>query len=49
LFLGFVVIDRRRTTRELREFAVAVRAFELQLIDTDGDFELHVPGGASAK
>jgi hypothetical protein len=45
--LGFVVIDRRRTTRELREFAV--RAFELQLIDTDGDFELHLPGGASAK
>ena len=45
--LGFVVIDRRRTTRALREFAV--RAFELQLIDTDGAFELHLPGGASAK
>jgi len=45
--VGFVVIDRRRATRELREFAV--RAFELQLIDTDGDFELHLPGGASAK
>jgi hypothetical protein len=45
--LGFVVIDRRRTPRELREFAV--RAFELQLIDTDGDFELHLPGGTSAK
>jgi hypothetical protein len=44
--VGFVVIDRGRTTRELREFAV--RAFELQLIDTDGDFELHRPGGASA-
>jgi hypothetical protein len=45
--VGFVVIDRRRTTRALREFAA--RAFELQLIDTDGDFELYVPGGASAK
>jgi hypothetical protein len=45
--LGFVVIDRRRTTRAMREFAT--RAFELQLIETDGDFELHVPGGATAK
>ena len=41
------MIDRRRTTRELRAFAV--RAFELQLIDTDGDFELHLPGGGSPK
>ena len=41
------MIDRRRTTRELREFAV--RAFDLQLIDTDGDFELHLPGSASAE
>jgi hypothetical protein len=39
--LGFVVIDRRRTTRALREFAS--RAFALQLIESDGDFELYVP------
>jgi hypothetical protein len=45
--VGFVVIDRRRTSRALREFAV--RAFELQPIDRDGDFELHIPGGATAK
>jgi len=45
--VGFVVIDRRRTSRALREFAG--RAFELQLIERDGDFELHVPGGATAK
>jgi len=45
--LGFVVIDRRRTPRALREFAA--RAFELQLIDSDGEFELYVPGGATAK
>ena len=44
--VGFVVIDRRRTTPAMREFAV--RAFGLQLIDTDGDFELHVPAGARA-
>ena len=45
--LGFVVIDRRRTTRAMREFVT--RAFELQLIDSDGDFELHAPRGATAK
>jgi hypothetical protein len=39
--VGFVVIDRRRTTRAMREFANT--AFELQLIDTDGDFELYAP------
>ena len=45
--VGFVVIDRRRTSRTLREFAA--RAFELQLIEREGDFELHLPGGATAK
>jgi hypothetical protein len=39
--IGFVVIDRRRTTRAMREFANT--AFELQLIDADGDFELYAP------
>ncbi len=39
--VGFVVIDRRRTTRAMREFANT--AFELQLIDAEGDFELYVP------
>ena len=36
-----LVIDRRRTTRAIREFAN--RAFELQLIETAGDFELYAP------
>jgi hypothetical protein len=39
--VGFVVIDRRRTTRAMREFANT--AFDLQLIDADGDFELYAP------
>ena len=39
--VGFVVIDRRRTTRAMREFAST--AFELQLIDIDGDVELYTP------
>jgi hypothetical protein len=39
--IGFVVIDRRRTTRAIRE--LANRAFELQLIESDGDFELYAP------
>jgi hypothetical protein len=39
--IGFVVIDRRRTTRAMREFANT--AFELQLVDADGDFELYAP------
>ena len=39
--VGFVVIDRRRTTRALREFANA--AFDLELIEADGDFEFYVP------
>jgi hypothetical protein len=44
--LGFVVIDRRRTTRPLRNFATT--AFDLQLIDSDGDFDLYVPRATSA-
>jgi hypothetical protein len=39
--IGFVVIDRRRTTRAMREFANT--AFELQLLEADGDFELYAP------
>jgi len=39
--VGFVVIDRRRTTRAMREFVNT--AFELQLIESDGEFELYVP------
>ena len=39
--VAFVVIDRRRTTRAMREFATT--AFALQLIDSDGDFELYAP------
>jgi hypothetical protein len=39
--VGFVVIDRRRTARALREFVNT--AFELQLIESDGEFELYVP------
>jgi hypothetical protein len=44
--LGFVVIDRRRTTRAMREFANT--AFHLQLIDAEGDFELYAPRLAAA-
>jgi hypothetical protein len=43
--VGFVVIDRARTTRAMREFAI--RAFNLQFIQLDGDLELHVPGTAA--
>lgn len=39
--VGFVVIDRRRTTRAMREFVNT--AFELQLIESDGEFELYIP------
>ena len=35
----------RRTTRAIREFAI--RAFNLQLIESDGEFELYVSRGAS--
>jgi hypothetical protein len=39
--VGFVVIDRERTSDALRTFAV--EAFGLELIDRDGVFELHQP------
>jgi hypothetical protein len=39
--IGFVVVDRARTPGPLRDFAL--RAFRLQLIDTDGNFELYRP------
>jgi hypothetical protein len=39
--IGFVVIDNRRTTPQLREFAV--RALELRRIDGDDEFDLYVP------
>ena len=39
--IGFVVIDRARTPEPLRDFAV--RAFRLQLIESDGIFELYRP------
>jgi hypothetical protein len=37
--VAFVVIDRRRTPRALREFANT--AFDLQLIESDGEFEFY--------
>jgi hypothetical protein len=39
--LGFVVVDTVRTPAALRDFAIA--AFRLQLVDTDGAFELYRP------
>lgn len=39
--VGFVVVDRERCPAALREFAI--RAFRLQLIETDGAFELYRP------
>lgn len=39
--VGFVVVDRARTPDPLREFAL--RAFDLQLIDTAGELELYRP------
>jgi hypothetical protein len=39
--IRFVVMDRARMPSALRDFAH--RAFRLQLIDTDGDFELYSP------
>ena len=38
---GFVVIDRGRATNTLRE--LAVRAFRLELVESDGPFELYRP------
>jgi hypothetical protein len=39
--IGFVVIDRGRAFEPLRDFAV--RAFRLQLVETEGLFELYRP------
>jgi hypothetical protein len=39
--LGFVIVDRLRSSRALVDFAV--RAFHLKRVETDGDFELYVP------
>jgi hypothetical protein len=40
--IGFVVIDRARTTDRLRDFAM--RALRLEHVETDGDLELYRPG-----
>ena len=42
--VAFVVIDCARTTEAIREFAI--RAFNLQLIESDGSFELYRPAVA---
>jgi hypothetical protein len=39
--IGFVVIDRARASDELRD--IAIRAFGLECVQIDGDFELYVP------
>ena len=39
--VAFVVVDCARTPEALREFAI--RAFNLQLIEADGVFELYKP------
>ncbi len=39
--IGFVVIDRERTPRALRAFAID--AFGLRLVEADGNFELYAP------
>lgn len=44
--VAFVVIDCARTTEAIREFAI--RAFNLQLIESDGNFELYRPAVARA-
>ena len=44
--IGFVVIDCARTSEATREFAI--RAFHLQLIESDGNFELYRPAVAPA-
>jgi hypothetical protein len=43
--LGYVVIDTSRSTPELRAFAISL--FNLRQIETDGVFELYVPGGGA--
>jgi hypothetical protein len=44
--VGFVVVDRARTSDALRAFAV--EAFALELIDNDGVFELYTPAPSEA-
>jgi hypothetical protein len=39
--IGYVVIDRKRTPPDLRTFAV--RAFRLERVDGDAQFDLYVP------
>jgi hypothetical protein len=39
--IGFVVIDRARASDELRD--TAIRAFGLECVQIDGEFELYVP------
>jgi len=39
--LGFVIVDRRRSSDALVDFAI--RALRLQRVEVDGDFELWVP------
>jgi hypothetical protein len=43
--LGFVIIDRARTSETLR--TTAIRAFRLQRIDRDREFELYAPAPSS--
>ena len=44
--IGFVIIDRARASQAIREFAI--RAFHLQLVESDGNFELYRPAVAPA-
>lgn len=44
--IAFVVIDRARTSKAIREFAI--RAYNLQHIESDGTFELYRPAVAPA-
>jgi hypothetical protein len=44
--IGFVIIDCARTTEAIREFAI--RAFNLQLVESDGNFELYRPAVAAS-
>jgi hypothetical protein len=39
--LGFVVVDRLRSSRALVDFAI--RALHLQPVEVDGNFELYEP------
>jgi hypothetical protein len=39
--IGFVVIDRARSSAPLRDFAI--RALRLEFVEADGDLELYRP------